>query len=242
MYRFDYLILTPTYNRASMLVDLISQVQEESERTRHKVCHIIIDDGSDDSQNYPDRMLECKRPRYVIKYIRLRKNHGRDGFWQIYTSLFERAREVRFDYAIGLADDMVLCRDFLRRSERYFRWCQDQDQRVCCVNLFSRFPTNWGTARYVDGIYFCDRTFFEALQWRIRPISPERFEGSKKRSHRSSGVHQQITRRLSGSRSIAPVSGISYVRPRRAESVMFPASRFPDRPPSAPWECNFIDD
>jgi glycosyltransferase involved in cell wall biosynthesis len=242
MPRCDYLILTPTYNRSHLLERQIGQLCQESIQMACNVVHIIVDDCSPDKKAYAKLISRWKHvtPRYSLIYSRTPKHNGKPRFWKTFNQLFDHAKKYRFEYCIVTADDLDLCRDFLKRTNRHLRFMIEQEPRTLCLNIFSRFPTNWSTARYQDGAFICKRAFLEFLNWRVDRISEKRFEGPKFRRYRSSGVHQQITRRVAAAdeRMIAPTTGVSYVKPVETESVMHPQ---PDRVEKY-WESNFVDD
>lgn len=232
MQRFNFVILTPTYNRSALLDKQLAQLTLEAQRLREPILHIIIDDGSDLTQNYETIINRYRTtPYYTIDYRRLDRNHGRDEFWKTCNALYSVASHTVFDYAVMTADDLELCRDFLKRIRQNFKFFQKQDRSCVCMNIFPRWPQNWTkTGRYEDGAFIATRQFFEAFHWRLEPISKDRWNGDLSSRYLSTGVHHQITIRLEKSRyNIAPVAGISFVRTRPCGSALFPEDKFPGR-------------
>ena len=230
MPRFNFVVITPTYNRAAFLETQLRHLAAEAQGLRERVLHIIVDDGSDPTQDY-DSIIRRYRGLdfYKIDYQRLNRNHGRDEFWRVCNHLFAKARSVQFEFAVMTADDLELCRDFLKRIRTNFKFLIRQDAHCACMNIFSRWPANWDI-RYEDGAFIATRRFFEAFQWQVQPIPKRRWEGDRSQKYLSTGVHQQITNRLKKSRfNIAPATGISYVRTRECESALYPEGRFPGR-------------
>lgn len=245
MPRFSFVILTPTFNRAALIETQLAHLAQEARELKENVLHVIVDDGSDPAQDYSSLMQRYRQPDYYkIDYRRLDVNHGRDGFWKVCNFLFAKACNVQFEYAVMLADDLMLCRDFLHRIRKNFQFLQKQDNRCVCLNIFSRWPVNWDV-RYEDGAFIATRRFFEAFRWQVEPIPPQRWDGDRSKKYLSTGVHQQITNRLKRSRfNIATATGISYVKTMECESALYPEAKFPGRAQRqrpAPMDI-FVDD
>lgn len=235
---FDFIILTPTYNRVKELGEMIEQLSSDVLANGYKCLHIIVNDAS--VQDYNPLLRKHRANHYSIRQVRLQENHGRERFWITYNRLIREAKNFRWKYAIATADDFAVCKDFFNRVVRHFEFLKKQEPAICCMNLYNRHPKNWKTTRWEDGFYICDRRFFEALGWRIERIPSSRFRNG---NGCSSGVHQQITHRLLKHKraSIAPAPGVSYAIERQGLcSQMFPPDRFPDRK-WPEWDCNFID-
>lgn len=222
---------------------MLSQLSAEAEQSSIRCLHIIVDDCSDNKSEYQAIVDKSNSPHYQIRLLRNMIRLGREGFWRTWNSLFEAAKRIRFQMAICLADDMILCDSFLIRSMNLLRFSCEQDARCCAVNLMSLHPFNWGTNRWIDGAFIASTAFFHAIQWRINQIRPDRWQGE--RMAISSGVWQQVTRRLAATRyRIAPVCGLSLAMSRQSvDSQMFPRERFPDRKETEfRWACNFVGD
>jgi hypothetical protein len=239
----DYVIITPSYKRPEGMARIAAQLSEEAKTRRLKVTNIILDDGSPERQAYEDIKKSYGRGLYQVRLLRNPVNLGREGFWITWTSLLEALKEYHFKFAIALADDLILCKDFLCRATRNFEFLREQDGNCVCMNLMSLHPLNWGTARYEDGAFIATRKFFEVLTWKVREIPKDRFLGSRTRENRSSGVHHQITRRIAKTQwRIAASTGVSYCMVDcGADSVMFPKSRFNCRNDDLTWANNYID-
>lgn len=247
MPRFNFVILTPTYNRAQLLDLQIQQLTQEARTLREPILHIIVDDGSDLSQNYETIINRYRTAQfYTIHYRRLDKNNGRDEFWRTCNELFSMAAPIPCDCLVMTADDLELCRNFLKQIRHNFRFAQRQDRHCVCLNYFSRWPTNWNqSGRYEDGAFIATRKFFDVFRWRLDPIPKYRWEGARSSQYLSTGVHQQITRKLERSRfNIAKTHGISFARTRPCESALYPEEKFPGRAKkqkAAPLDI-YIDD
>jgi Glycosyl transferase family 2 len=240
----NYCILVATYNRAPSLLATIEQLDAEIVKHNLQTQAIIIDDGS--SQEHRRMVAEAvsKRPKRApkLQVVNLDQNHGREGFWRVVQLLFREARRAKAKYYLMLPDDCRLATNILTRSTKQFEFLMRQDKKICCMNLLPLHPTNWGTAEYQDGFFIATRVFFEVFGFCIKPIPSTRFQG-KAGYMRSSGVHEQLTKRMGRSQyRIAPASGIAYLDPLVTPSVMFPGKKPDDLDKrKSRLFCNFID-
>lgn len=240
----DYLILTPTYNRAPMLNEVITHLDNERRQHELAIQHVIVDDCSENQREYAELVSHWQEQGYTLTYLRNEINCGRDEFWKVWTRLLDYTKRQEFNYGVAVSDDLILCRDFLKRSSRNFDFLREQDERCIAMNLLCLHPRNWGLDRYVDGAFIAVKRFFQLLKFGIKPIPKEHFRGSQERENRSSGVHKQISQRIAQSGwKIAPVTGNSFCMVRGDNgSVLFPKDRFPTRlGDNTKWTCTFVD-
>jgi len=236
------LVVTPTRNRVPQLERQLKQLKPMALQGPWYVEHLVINDGSfeyiTEYRLLRERFHEGNR--YRMWYFRYQSPHGRDRYWQMWNDILTWIRERAFTYCIVLADDLMLCPNFLNNAVRYLQWHRNHSARYHCANLFARFPKNWGTTQYVDGAFICTRQFWDDLEWIIEPVDKMRF---KRRPFVSSGVWQQVTHRMAKGRvQIAPLVPVSLVKPQECDSIMFNPQEFARRRKSRPWISNFVND
>ena len=213
---YNFVILTPTYNRPEILNLFINQIN--SMISNYKIRHIIVNDGS--SSNYDNVVKNFKgHDNYSVKYIRIKKNNGKPFFWRTYNMLFAELKKLSFDYAYVTSDDMLLCSDFFNRTKEQFINIRTKESNTVAMNLFFDCKEKWETNRWEDGFIIAMRQYFEVLNWEIDKIAISRWIG---KPHLSSGVHQQITEKFKKSKyNLAAFNNISFVTHRAVNSVMF---------------------
>jgi hypothetical protein len=244
---YDFIVLTPTYNRSTELKKVATQIRNESVKSSVTVMHCILDDGSDTTEhNYTDMLQSLQTKKYRIKYKRHGHNLGRDKFWKTWDNLIKIAKGEKWRYCIGIPDDHILCKRFLSRVSLAFEIAKKVDKISIAMNILVKSRKNWNMNRFIDGAFICDRQLFECLEWTLAPINSAWFEQTKSKNFKihppSSGVWKQVSQRVSRNQSwrIATVKDISYLKPMDCPSAMFPESKFPKRP--RVWGLdNFVD-
>lgn len=213
---YDFIILTPTYNRPEILNLLINQINKMIDG--YKIYHVIVNDGS--NRNYDNTIKNFKKHKnYSVRYIKIKKNNGKEYFWKIYNILFTELKKLSFDYAYVTSDDMLLCNDFFNRTKEQFLKVRKKESNVVCMNLFFDCKEKWKTRRWEDGFVIAVKQYFDVLNWEIDKIPISRWIG---KPHLSSGVHQQITEKFKKSKyNLAEFNNISFVTHRNVTSVMF---------------------
>lgn len=180
--RFKVAILITTCNRPVFLKQVLQDLQKEAKNFELK-C-FIVDDA-------------------ILR-------NGKKNYWQTINALWQQVRESDFDYYIQIPDDVQLTQQFVKRA--ITAWDAIPDPNKICLNLLldeGRVGrTNWTNywpeiiqgkgkrflkTQWVDMIYMSKKSFFEQLQWHIRPIPQSRW---RKNPKLSSGVGQQISHRL----------------------------------------------
>jgi len=213
---YDFVILTPTYNRPEVLNLFINQVIKMIDN--YKICHVIVNDGS--SRNYDNTVKNFKgHENYSVKYVKVKENNGKECFWKTYTMLFTELRKLSFDYVYITSDDMLLCDDFFNRTKEQFIKIRNKESNVVGMNLFFDCEMKWKTRRWEDGFVIAIDQYFDVLNWEIDKIEISRWVG---KPHLSSGVHQQITEKFKTSKyNLAEFSDVSFVTHRNVASVMY---------------------
>lgn len=244
---FDFIILTPTYNRSGEFVQVATQLRNETGKLGVTTLHCVLDDGSELKHNYKKVVHNLQTRKYRTKYRRHPYNLGRDRFGKTWHNLIEMARYEKWKYCIGIPDDHILCKNFLRKVSIKFEKVKRIDRIAIAMNILVNSKSNWGMDRFVDGGFICERRFFDCLDWNIATVPRLWLDQKGSRSFKtkppSSGVWKQISQRLSRNQNwrIGKVQNVSYLKPMDCPSVMFPKDRYPNRP--FKWGLNnFIGD
>ncbi len=214
-----FAILITTYRRPSLLSRLLKNLRVNSE---NYLIHYFI---------YDDKVTR----------------NGKKRFWNTINTLWTEVRMQHFDYYFHLQDDIIPCSDFINRTLSI--WHGIKDPKKICLNLFlDRHRAGakvWSDQKpsieyfedlrvlktqWTDMIFFCEKSFFEKLEWRINPISVERW---KRKAPLSSGVGAQISRRLQEMDSSLYLVTDSLVEHFGSESRMNPEVR--PKEPLAAW-------
>lgn len=159
------MILITSYERPKMLLNLLKELEGESVS--------VIDDGS--KYNPSAHLNYCDYYRVSHK--------GKEGFYVNWNLMLDIAKESNDNEFIFLQDDLHNVElDRLRK-----------DYKGGCLNVLDvGVDRGWTPVGYVDCIFMCDRSVLEALEWKLEPITIQRFN----RPNISSGVGEQLSRRL----------------------------------------------
>jgi len=180
------MIVIFSYNRPKMLMSLLKELHGKDEI-------IVMDDGS----NYdPYPYLE-----YCDYY---RSEHmGKEGFWVQWQSALNLCNVSGHDWFLFLQDDLKNVEyDKIRKAtgdldlfafnvvnmggDRGWTSIKWKNRRVGDIRVYEM--------SYVDCIFATNRNTLELLEWKMEPVPPGRFVNPLI----SSGVGQQLSRRLSG--------------------------------------------
>lgn len=175
-------LLITTYRRPELLKKMLQAIQRE--RDAFALTCFVVDDA-------------------IL-------GNGKKGYWKTINALWEQVRSNHFDYYIQLPDDVQLGKGFIKSAIE--AWKKIDDPKKICLNLLlddQRLgKTNWTNYwpqlfhfngnRYLktqwnDLFYICERSFFEKLGWKLRPIPLSRWQ---RHPSLSSGVGQQISTRF----------------------------------------------
>lgn len=173
----DICFLIPSYNRYEKLCNLLSQIKDYDGANA-----IIYNDASTigDYNNivnlYPN-----------TKVIHGHKNNGRANFNLTIKSLFEEGINSDFKYFIVIADDMILCHDFINHVKKLL-----DDETI--VNLFSISDSGWKCSAYIDGVFSISKS---ALK-HVYDLLPNYSRDVEKQS---TGVWQSVTVSFCGQNS-----------------------------------------
>jgi hypothetical protein len=190
-----------TFNRPEMLRALLDDLHHQGDGIDLRVD--VYDDGSSADYGFVQQYQS-------VTYHRRRFNGGKPEFWQLMQYVLDRIRSVHADYYINLQDDVRLVPQFFRRAMAQFAAIQDQ-HKIClnlhvdprragreCWTRVAPIERRFGSAQFwqtqwCDLLFIAERRFFEALDFRVQPVSRARWE---KLPELSSGVGEQWSWRL----------------------------------------------
>jgi tetratricopeptide (TPR) repeat protein len=194
-------IVIPSYNRHHLLRKLLTQINREA--GDFDIWVDVFDDGS----TYP--IVEDARNYTNLKGLGVHryKNHGKKQYWQLVNHIFEYIYKQNVDFFIYMPDDIEICSDFFHQVISRWQAISDPkkivlnlglDNRTQCWTRFERVKCKFGEvevfkSQWVDMLMLFERSFLEALNYRIEPIDLSRWE---KNPNLSSGVGQEISQKL----------------------------------------------
>jgi len=192
-------ILIPTCNRPQQLASLRDSINRKAALFEHEQWTSIFEDTE---------AASCEEHGINYSYYMTGRRYGKENFWQFITFMFSKLIDA--DYYFFIADDMELCDSFFERAISTYDNIQD-DKKIC-LSLYMpkgrEDKPNWtnivptkvkfeGTevlrTQWNDLCFVAKKDFFEALEYKINPISYKRWQ---KDPLRSSGVGEQISHRL----------------------------------------------
>jgi hypothetical protein len=200
------MIFVFSYNREQMLRQMLTDIKGEA--------FVVLDDGSDfETEN-------------MVKF----PHEGKVGFWKKWKYAFEMAEKSDDELFIFIGDDFqnVQLGDILMLHEQHkhepYVYNIINDGRDSSWMPFTAVQTNEHTIQvgFTDCGFFCNREALKRLEFRIDPISPQRF---KQKKNISSGVGQQLTNRFTRHevKMFKPVRSLAFHGDH--ESKMHPEER-----------------
>jgi FkbM family methyltransferase len=229
--RHDLAIVITTYNRPEQLRRLLADLMADAGDLRVH-CRVYNDRSERAYTGMP-----AGSATFAIEYIDLPIHHGKARYWQLINRVFEDLRTTTARYYLQLPDDVRLRPGFLANAIAVYEAIDDPDKiglnlyldnsrvgKPCWNPVLPRieafgdtrvFKTGW-----VDMVYLAEQRFFAALDYKLNPIPPDRWQRSPRRS---SGVGAQISRRLKR-------RAFYQVRECFLRSEAIPSLMNPDRP------------
>jgi hypothetical protein len=147
-----------------------------------------------------------------------RVHGGKRGFWRTHQAAFSALRALGARHALFLQDDLTFERSFVR--DALDRWAAIEDDTKAVLNLFATdddethgrwiryareevpgarvFRTQW----FDLPAFLAGPAFFERLRYEVYPVPASRWAVD---ASRSSGVGEQLTRRLLGRANVYQV-------------------------------------
>jgi FkbM family methyltransferase len=218
-----------TYDRPELLDRLLDDLEREAPPEGLDVR--VFDDASPGGY---DRIVERLRAR-GWSYTIAAKRHGKHGWWQWWNAILADLRKSPAQTYVVLQDDMRLCHGFFTRALSL--WGSIADQRKASLFLHvdeGIDKPRWTLVRqrrvgdvsecgWVDLTAFvCERTMFDALSWRIEPVSATRWRSDPLLG---SGVGAQLSVRLQRRRLAMYRTNDSLTLHSEVESRMNPDAR-----------------
>jgi glycosyltransferase involved in cell wall biosynthesis len=190
-YLYDFCIVINSYNRKDFLVNLINQIQEQTQD--YKVQILVFDDGSDFTITMED-----------VSFIK-ESHQGKENYWKIINKSFEYIRKELSEFYIYMPDDCQITDDFFEKAKS--QYLSIIDERKICLSLHTDnriYKTNWTEVlsedlgyvyktQWNDLCFIAENNFFKELDYKLEPILPERWMNN---TTLSSGVGCQISKRL----------------------------------------------
>jgi hypothetical protein len=149
--KFTFII--PSYNRFDKLVHLLNQI-----KTYDNVSTIVFDDASTD-ERYGSLLSMFDN----LTIIHNHKNNGKGLYNNTVISLLNRAESTKFDYIVMLADDFILCDNFIPLLSGIVN-------EYDIINIFSIYEANWTFRGWIDGAFACSKNAIPMIKSNIKPI------------------------------------------------------------------------
>jgi hypothetical protein len=165
----DICFLIPSYNRYDKLKNILNQIFEYK-----GVGTIVYDDCSKD-----ERYLTLSNEYDNLKVLRGASNNGKGKYNETVKSLFREAMLSDYKYFVFIADDMILCKDFIENIIPLLSEHQ-------IVNLFSLSAGGWNCSSYIDGVFTISKP---AIGFMYNAI-PKKLVN---RDNKSTGVWEAVT-------------------------------------------------
>jgi FkbM family methyltransferase len=192
-----------TYDRPDLLARLLDDLEREAPP---EGLHVRVYDDASPGGYAP---IEKRLRALGWTYVRAPRRHGKHEWWRWWNRILADLSATSASTFVMLADDMRLCRGFFTRARELWSSIEDPRKAALFLHVDERTPgvgeTQWTPVRtrnlgavsecgWVDGpAFLCERATFEALAWRIDPISLARWRSNQLLG---SGVGAQISSRL----------------------------------------------
>jgi hypothetical protein len=189
--KFDSIVLICTYNRYEKVNNILADLYNQ--KTDYTFKPIIVDDASTEKE-----YSQLKKDYPEIDYIRLPKNNGKKQYWQTVTLGLKKSNDYDYKYLIQLDDDFILTDNFLNKLIKIHEKNHSKDNRYVATSFHltsnrDRDKTRWNMKFWIDGGGLYRYDFLKMINFQVDYISPMRW---KNKTHLSSGVWQQISRKI----------------------------------------------
>ena len=148
--KFTFII--PSYNRFDKLTNLLNQIKGYD-----NTSVIIFNDASIDK-----RYETLPSIFNNLTIINNRSNNGKKLYSNTVISLLNSAENTDFDYVVMLADDFILCDNFI---ELLSGIVNEYD----IINIFSIHESNWTYRGWIDGAFACSKNAMSIIKNKIKP-------------------------------------------------------------------------
>lgn len=221
-------ILITTYKRPEKLLELLQDIKKESKEYNIEI--LIFEDKSSANYHKTEQFLAGNFKKYAWFYSDI--HYGKKDYWIIINALYNKLKNLQFNYVIQLPDDIRLTENFFTNAITIFNKIYDKSK--ICLNILQDNRTtkpmwtpvaqedysNIYKTGWVDMCFIAKRKFFKALNYIIYQV-PEKWGANPTRS---SGVGKQISERLYKNYHLYWVKK-SLVIHGNHESVMHPLHR-----------------
>ena len=148
--KFTFII--PSYNRYDKLTNLLNQI-----KSYDNTSVIVFNDASIDKRyealpSIFDNLTIINNPN----------NNGKKLYSNTVISLLNSAENTDFDYVVMLADDFILCDNFI---ELLSGIVNEYD----IINIFSIHESNWTYRGWIDGAFACSKNAMSIIKNKIKP-------------------------------------------------------------------------
>ena len=238
-----FVVVVRAYDRPAALADLLRDLEREGRG--QQVMVLVYDDASPGDMSEPRRVAERNGWRWTVAA----DNHGKRRAWLWTSRVLSECRAwcAGDPLFVFLDDDMRLCRRFFERMSAAWEGIDDpgkatlhlmvdagREHAACWTGVLPERVSEevWRT-QWVDGAFVCDRSVFEALDWRVPEVPESRWDEdpglstgggwsmsrrlhgqgrSLYRVHRSLVAHRVGPSRLNEqARRQAPMTGVRFV-------------------------------
>jgi hypothetical protein len=202
----NILIWINTFERPQELSVLLNDIHQSTHDFNIKI--LVMDDNS--KVDYTESINRFSG-KLNISFMKMTSNHGKKLYWRLCNTALSYIQklESNYKYFIKIDDDFRLVDNFFQRCINV--WESIQDFRKIGLNFVvdDRLEkTNWSKfkpqltqfskidvykTQWIDMNFFCTRSLFQVLEYRIREQSPLRWAKNEKAS---SGVGRDITSRV----------------------------------------------
>lgn len=194
-------VVVTAYNRPDGLARVLDDLDREG--LAGPRVHIY-----DDASPHPDTALERRIADLGCTLHRAERHHGKHVWWRWWNTIFADLKSVTAEdeMVLVLQDDVRLCREFTSRVLELFLGIDDPQRATLHLHvsaerggLGSQCWTPVRAASFGDvlrtgwvdmGAFLAHRRLFEALQWRLDPVSDTRWADQ---DVLGSGVGEQIS-------------------------------------------------
>src|SRR5262249_21870958 len=195
-------VAVTTYDRPQQVGRLLDDLEREAPPEGLDVR--VYDDASPSGYESIAKRVRARG----WSYVRAPRRHGKQDWWRWWNVILADLRATRASTFVVLQDDMRLCTGFFARSLALWSGIHDPRKaslflHVDAADLVAR--SRWTPVRlrglgavcecgWVDcNAFVCTRATFDALGWRVDPISAYRWRSN---ALLGSGVGAQLSARL----------------------------------------------
>ena len=171
--KFKFTFLIPSFNRYDKLINLVNQINE------YQNADILIYNDASNDDRYQNLPIIFNN----ITLINNKINNGKLNYNKTLIELFNTGIQKNSDYYVLLADDFILCKDFIKNLSPFLNLNN-------IVNIFSIRDKCWGKSGWVDGALVSSTEGIKVITSMV-PKNLKAIEG------KSTGVWESVTLKFS---------------------------------------------